>query len=85
MKIDETILNQIPLDVIENYIKIKELKHEVVKAQKYEKATELREMKKAIYVQYPKLYVGWERVSDLKDYCIKCRRDEKINTIIDEN
>ena len=85
MKIDENILDQIPLDVIENYIKIKELKHEVVKAQKYEKADELLEMEKAIEVQYPKLYVGWERVSDLKDYCFKRRRDEKINTIIDEN
>lgn len=78
-------LDKIPLETIEYYLFLKLKKREVVKSQRYEEAAELREKEREIIIIYPDIDVDWQYSENLKEYCIKRRRDEKINTIIDEN
>jgi hypothetical protein len=78
-------LDKIPLETIEYYLFLKLKKREVVKSQRYEEAAELREKEREIIRIYPDIDVDWQYSENLKEYCNKRRRDEKINTIIDEN
>ena len=85
MKIGETILDQIPLEIIEKFLELRESKEEMILSQRYEDADELRKKEREIIIIYPDIDVDWQYSEDIKEYCIKRRRDEKINTIIDEN
>ena len=85
MKIGETILDQIPLEIIEKFLELRESKEEMILSQRYEDADELRKKEREIIRIYPDLVVDWKYNENIKEYCIKRRRDEKINTIIDEN
>ena len=78
-------LDKIPLETIEYYLFLKLKKRESVKSQRYEEAAELREKEREIIRIYPDIDVDWKYNENIKEYCIKRRRDEKINTIIDEN
>jgi len=78
-------LDKIPLETIEYYLFLKLKKRESVKSQRYKEAAKLREKEIEIIRIYPDIDVDWQYSENLKDYCIKRRRDEKINTIIDEN